>query len=78
MSFIYFPDEYEKSAHFFFNLFITNVEEQFSPRHGCRLGPLSAIIKLYYQTHKEIPFWKLMRLMLKCVRKTDEYWKKRI
>ena len=76
MVFKHCPDEYEKSARFFFNRFITNVEEQFSPRHGCRLGPLSGIIKLYYQTHQEISFEKLMRLMLKCVRKADEYWKK--
>ena len=76
MVFDYFPDEYEKSAQFFYELFITNVEEQFSPQHGCCLGPLYTSIMLYYQLHQEIPFGKLMKLMLKCVRKADEYWKK--
>ena len=70
------PDEYDIEANLFYNIFITNVEEQFSPPHGCRLGPMYIQILQYYETHKEIPSEKLMRMMLKCVSKTDEYWKK--
>ena len=70
-----YPSEFDGPAQHFFYCFITNVENKFSRRHGCYVGQSCTAIKHYYQTHPEIPFKKLMKIMMNSVRAADQQWK---
>ena len=68
--------ELTESSEYFYDVFISQVEKQFSSRHRFCLGYLYRRIQSYYLTYPEIPFQKLLNMMLKSVRKADDYWRR--